>query len=52
MDNNTYFTSNIKNFDSRTLSILGLKSGENYKCDIVDSDDEDEDMLEYKKIVY
>lgn len=47
MDNS--FNYNDKEFDTKTLSILGLKSGDIYKCDIVDSDDEDEDMIAYKK---
>ena len=45
--NNSCF--NNDTFDSKTLSILGLTFGENYKCDLVDSDDEDEDMIAYKK---
>jgi hypothetical protein len=43
------FNYNDTEFDTKTLSILGLKSGDIYKCDIVDSDDEDEDMIAYKK---
>jgi peptide methionine sulfoxide reductase MsrA len=38
-----------KQYDDETLRILGLDSNQNYRCEIVDSDDEDEDMIIYKK---
>jgi hypothetical protein len=38
-----------KQYDNETLRILGLSSNQNYRCEIVDSDDEDEDMIIYKK---